>query len=85
MKENNFPVVGNNDAKDFLLFSVNRGFTNLAKSFLVLIEDLISDGYLIQDDKFQRLRKKVLDQTGDGKRNLEYLIEKMEINYNKSK
>ncbi len=84
-ENNNFPIVGNTEAKDFLLFNVNRGFTNLAKNFLVILEDLVQiDEYVIQQDKFQRLRKKVLDSSMDSKRNLEYLIEKMEVNYKKS-
>ncbi len=83
-ENNNFPIVGNTEAKDFLLFNVNRGFTNLAKNFLVILEDLVAEGYVLGDDKFHRLRKRTLDDAGNQKRNLEYLIEKMEVNYKKS-
>ena len=51
--------------KEFVLFQNRRKVINLYKNFLILLEDLKEDGYNITEDKYQRLRKKVLDSGND--------------------
>ncbi len=72
-------------AKDFLRFHVNRKITNLSKSFLIVIEDLIADGYVFPPDKHQRIRKKVLDANGETIRDLESYLDKLDITVNLEK
>ena len=48
--------------KEFLKFQVRRKVVNLYKSFLFILEDLQADGYNIDDETYQRVRKRVLDQ-----------------------
>ena len=67
-------------AKDFLSFQVNRKVTSLYKSFLFILEDLQDSGYNISDSVFQRHRKRVLDNGNDAIREIEELLEKLDIN-----
>ena len=57
--------------KDYILFKNRRQVLNLYKNFLILLEDLKEDGYNINDEKYQRLRKKILDSGNDSIRNFE--------------
>ena len=57
--------------KDYILFKNRRQVVNLYKNFLILLEDLKEDGYNISDEKYQRLRKKILDSGNDSIRNFE--------------
>ena len=57
--------------KEFVLFKNRRQVVNLYKNFLILLEDLKEDGYNINDEKYQRLRKKILDSGNDSIRNFE--------------
>ena len=57
--------------KDYILFKNRRQVVNLYKNFLILLEDLKEDGYNINDEKYQRLRKKILDSGNDSIRNFE--------------
>ena len=57
--------------KEFVLFQNRRKVVNLYKNFLILLEDLKEDGYNISDDKYQRLRKRVLDAGNDAIRQFE--------------
>ena len=67
-------------ASDLLRFQIERKIISLGKNFLEIIEDLISDGYIIPVEKHQRLRKKILDGTNDGIRDLNLVIDKLDIN-----
>lgn len=66
-------------AKDFLSFQVSRKVTSLYKSFLFILEDLQDSGYNISDSVFQRYRKRVLDNGNDSIREIEELLEKLDI------
>ena len=57
--------------KEYVLFKNRRQVVNLYKNFLILLEDLKEDGYNINDEKYQRLRKKILDSGNDSIRNFE--------------
>ena len=65
--------------KEFLKFQVRRKVVNLYKSFLFILEDLQADGYNIDDETYQRVRKRVLDQGNDSIREVEEYIENFQI------
>jgi len=65
--------------KEFVLFQNRRKVINLYKNFLILLEDLKEDGYNISDDKYQRLRKKVLDAGNDAIRQFEEELNNIDL------
>lgn len=69
----------NSFVKDSLKQQIQRQTTSMARSFLVLIEDLIESGYVIPPDKYDQIRKKVLDSNGYAFRELWGLLDKVDI------
>ena len=65
--------------KEFVLFQNRRKVINLYKNFLILLEDLKEDGYNISEDKYQRLRKKVLDSGNDAIRQFEEELNNIDL------
>ncbi len=65
--------------KEFILFQNRRKVINLYKNFLILLEDLKEDGYNISEDKYQRLRKKVLDSGNDAIRQFEEELNNIDL------
>ena len=65
-----------NPAAEVLKFQVNRALTNQAKSFLVILEDLLEYKILFP---YNRKRKIILDGMNNSIRELEEFIEKLEI------
>lgn len=65
--------------KEFVLFKNRRQVVNLYKNFLILLEDLKEDGYNISDEKYQRLRKKVLDSGNDSIRQFEEELNNIDL------
>lgn len=65
--------------KDYVLFKNRRQVVNLYKNFLILLEDLKEDGYNISDEKYQRLRKKVLDSGNDSIRQFEEELNNIDL------
>ncbi len=65
--------------KEFVLFQNRRKVINLYKNFLILLEDLKEDGYNITEDKYQRLRKKVLDSGNDAIRQFEEELNNIDL------
>jgi hypothetical protein len=65
--------------KEFILFQNRRKVINLYKNFLILLEDLKEDGYNISEDKYQRLRKKVLDSGNDTIRQFEEELNNIDL------
>lgn len=64
--------------KDYLLFQTRRKIVNLFKKFFFLLEDLSIDGKISQD-KYQQMRKRVLDHGNDTIREIEEDINKFNI------
>jgi hypothetical protein len=60
--------------KDYLKFQLRRKITGLFKNFFFLLEDLN-----LEDDKYQKLRKRVLDYGNDTIREIEEDINKFDI------
>jgi hypothetical protein len=65
--------------KEFILFQNRRKVINLYKNFLILLEDLKEDGYNISEEKYQRLRKKVLDSGNDAIRQFEEELNNIDL------
>ena len=65
--------------KEFILFQNRRKVINLYKNFLILLEDLKEDGYNISEEKYQRLRKKVLDSGNDTIRQFEEELNNIDL------
>jgi hypothetical protein len=65
--------------KDFVKFHAKRRIVNLYKNFLVILEDLQQDGQNLSDERYQRVRKKILDAGNDAYREIEEILDKTEI------
>ena len=65
--------------KEFILFQNRRKVINLYKNFLILLEDLKEDGYDISEEKYQRLRKKVLDSGNNAIRQFEEELNNIDL------
>lgn len=65
--------------QDFLSFVARRKVTNLYKQFLFILEDLKDSNPDMDEEDFQRARKRVLDYGNDAIREIEENIEKFEI------
>ena len=63
--------------RDFIKFHHRRKTINLCKSFLILIEDYKDT--VLDDKKYQKIRKRVLDSGNDAIRELEEHLESFEI------
>ena len=64
--------------KGFLQFQVRRKVTNLYKNFLFILEDQKSKEYNSEED-YQRNRKRVLDYGHDTIREIEEILDNLEI------
>jgi len=60
--------------KDYLKFQLRRKITALFKNFFFLLEDLN-----LEDEKYQKIRKRVLDYGNDTIREIEEDINKFDI------
>ena len=65
--------------KEFLQFQVQRKVVSLYKSFLFILEDLKAQGYDIDEDMYQRCRKRVLDQGSDTIREIEDYLNNFDV------
>jgi len=65
--------------KEYILFQNKKKISNLYKSFLIIIEDLKAENHSISDDKYQRIRKRVLDAGNDAIRQFEEEIDNIKI------
>ena len=69
----------NDPIKDITLFQIKRKITNIYKNFFFIIEDLGDSGYNINDEKYQKIRKRVLDNANDAIREIEESFSKLNI------
>jgi hypothetical protein len=65
--------------KEYLLFQTRRKITNLFKNFFFILEDIHLD-CKIPENKYQQLRKRVLDCGNDVIREIEDDINKFNVN-----
>ena len=64
--------------REFIKFHHKRKSINLCKSFLFLLEDL--KGQSLTDEKYQKVRKRVLDGGNDAIREFEEHLDNFNIN-----
>jgi len=69
----------NEALKDITLFQIKRKITNIYKNFFFILEDLGDSGYNINDETYQKIRKRVLDNANDAVREIEENFSKINI------
>lgn len=69
----------NDPIKDITLFQIKRKITNIYKNFFFILEDLSDSGYNINDETYQKIRKRVLDNANDAIREIEESFSKINI------
>jgi hypothetical protein len=65
--------------KDMTLFQIKRKITNIYKNFFFILEDLGDSGYNINDETYQKIRKRILDNANDAVREIEESFSKINI------
>ena len=65
--------------KEFLKFQLRRKVTSLYKDFLFILEDLDSNTYNLNEESYQRYRKRILDRGNDLIRENEEDLDKFDI------
>ena len=66
--------------KEMTLFQVKRKITSIYKNFFFIIEDLSNSGYNVNDETYQKIRKRVLDNANDDIREIEDYFNNLKIN-----
>jgi len=66
--------------RDYLSFQIRRKVTNLFKNFFIILEDLSKENPSISQEKYNQLRKRVLDYGNDTIRELEEDLKQFKIN-----
>jgi hypothetical protein len=69
----------NDTIKEMTLFQIKRKITNIYKNFFFILEDLSDSGYNINDEIYQKMRKRVLDNANDAFREIEENFTKLNI------
>jgi len=69
----------NDPIKDMTLFQIKRKITSIYKNFFFILEDLGDSGYNINDETYQKIRKRVLDNANDAIREIEESFSKLNI------
>ena len=68
-------------AKDFIKFHHKRKTINLCKAFLFLVEDAKDKGEVLDNDGYQKIRKRVLDFGNDTIREFEETMDGFDIDF----
>jgi len=69
----------NDPIKDMTLFQIKRKITSIYKNFFFILEDLGDSGYNINDETYQKIRKRILDNANDAVREIEENFSKINI------
>jgi len=65
--------------KELALFQVKRKITSIYKNFFFILEDLSDSGYNINDETYQKIRKRILDNANDAIREIEEYFNNLDI------
>lgn len=68
-----------NKIKELALFQVKRKITNIYKNFFFILEDLSDNGYNINEEVYQKIRKRILDNANDAIREIEEYFNNLEV------
>jgi len=66
--------------KDYLKFQVQRKITALFKNLFFLLEDAKKSSNSLSEDKYQQLRKRILDHGNDTIRDIQNDLDQFDIN-----
>jgi hypothetical protein len=77
---NNLKVKGAmSKEQDYLSFQVRRKVTSLFKNYFIILEDLVRENPSISQEKYNQIRKRILDYSNDTIREIEQDIEQFKI------
>ena len=65
--------------KDYISFQVRRKVTSLFKNYFIILEDLVRENPSISQEKYNQIRKRILDYSNDTIREIEQDIEQFKI------
>ncbi|NBW28932.1 hypothetical protein EBR37_00925 [bacterium] len=65
--------------QDYLSFQVRRKVTSLFKNYFIILEDLVRENPSISQEKYNQIRKRILDYSNDTIREIEQDIEQFKI------
>lgn len=71
--------LNNEKIKELALFQVKRKITSIYKNFFFILEDLSDSGYNINDETYQKIRKRILDNANDAIREIEEYFNNLDI------
>ncbi len=69
----------NDPIKEITLFQIKRKITNIYKNFFFILEDLSDCKYNIDNETYQKIRKRILDNANDAIREIEESFNKLNI------
>jgi hypothetical protein len=65
--------------QDYLSFQVRRKITSLFKNYFIILEDIIRENPSISQEKYNQIRKRILDYGNDTIREVEQDINQFKI------
>jgi hypothetical protein len=65
--------------KDYLSFQIRRKITSLFKNYFIILEDLAKENPSISQEKYNKIRKRILDYSNDTIREIEQDLEQFKI------
>lgn len=70
---------GDPKLREYILFQFRRKITNLYKHCLFILEDAVGSNYNMNNETYQKYRKRILDNGNDTIREIEEELEKLDI------
>lgn len=70
---------GDPKLREYVLFQFRRKITNLYKQCLFILEDSVNSNYNINNETYQKFRKRILDHGNDTIREIEEELEKFDF------
>lgn len=68
-----------NKIKELAIFQIKRKITNIYKNFFFILEDLSDSGHNINDEVYQKIRKRILDNANDAIREIEEYFNNLDV------
>lgn len=71
---------GDPKLREYVLFQFRRKITNLYKHCLFILEDAVNSHYNMDNESYQKYRKRILDHGNDTIREIEEELQKFDFN-----
>jgi len=71
---------GDPKLREYVLFQFRRKITSLYKHCLFILEDAVNSEYNMDNESYQKYRKRILDHGNDTIREIEEELEKFDFN-----